>query len=534
MQQLTNSHGTLNPLLLLKNFSDSSSFNTRQIKEYHDQLLFLKAFPPNKKTEAAANCELEKIASVTKQAKPSLYSGLCGDGIAHTEIICNYSLTLTTWLTEKFTHSVSLHSSGADAETIRNTLQLLCPFAEFEKITQGNMSLAGRIKAITGIIHPTAQLAWLLNIFTNSKLTLLLKEELFRQLKIFIRWKIGSPGWSRTFLHFNTGKTFYQPNIIRRVNLNKIINKKINYPNTLSGTQQKDLNDVIKTSLALLCRETDPVTYSDEGAVQLFNMGRGIDIALLYLQKDKRLSLESYIGYMAFKNGLPVSYGGGWIFGNRCKIGINIYPAFRKGESALLFSNILRLYSQYFKLDYFHVNPYQFGKGNPEGIKSGAFWFYYRLGFKPVEKDIKLLAQTEWNKMLTNKNHRTPVPVLKKFTSCPVALHLNKKPVIPITAPELSSAISNHINKFYNGIRQEAVKQGLKKLKNKVNFHGFNKTTALVCLIADASKSLTINEKKDLVKTLMLKNNKKEADFIFGLQKCKAFWKLLKAIKINE
>ena len=37
----------------------------------------------------------------------------------------------------------------------------------------------------------------------------------------------------------------------------------------------------------------------------------------------------------------------------------------------------------------FVVKPYQFGKGNPEGLKSGAFWFYYRLGFRPVRDDIR-------------------------------------------------------------------------------------------------------------------------------------------------
>lgn len=107
---------------------------------------------------------------------------------------------------------------------------------------------------------------------------------------------------------------------------------------------------------------------------------------------------------MAFKNGIPVSYGGGWILGTSCKIGVNIYPAFRKGESAWMFCQVLRLYHQNFKVSYFYVNPYQFGKGNPEGLKSGAFWFYYRLGFRPVQTDINVLSKTEWKKINTDKN----------------------------------------------------------------------------------------------------------------------------------
>ena len=33
----------------------------------------------------------------------------------------------------------------------------------------------------------------------------------------------------------------------------------------------------------------------------------------------------------------------------------------------------------------FVVEPSQFGGTNKEGLLSGAFWFYYRLGFRPID-----------------------------------------------------------------------------------------------------------------------------------------------------
>ncbi|NJM51440.1 MAG: hypothetical protein HC843_11690, partial [Sphingomonadales bacterium] len=64
---------------------------------------------------------------------------------------------------------------------------------------------------------------------------------------------------------------------------------------------------------------------------------------------------------------IPVAYGGGWVFGDRCEIGINVFDDFRGGESALLFGQILRVYRHHYRVRRFLVDPFQFGAGNREG-----------------------------------------------------------------------------------------------------------------------------------------------------------------------
>ena len=65
-------------------------------------------------------------------------------------------------------------------------------------------------------------------------------------------------------------------------------------------------------------------------------MGRGLTIALYALAPAYRLAFDSYVGFMAFRNGAPLAYGGAWTFPGRSKIGINIFPAQRGGESGWL------------------------------------------------------------------------------------------------------------------------------------------------------------------------------------------------------
>ena len=38
-----------------------------------------------------------------------------------------------------------------------------------------------------------------------------------------------------------------------------------------------------------------------------------------------------------------------------------------------------------FGCDSFAIDPYQLGHHNAEGLSSGAWWFYYKLGFRPID-----------------------------------------------------------------------------------------------------------------------------------------------------
>ena len=45
------------------------------------------------------------------------------------------------------------------------------------------------------------------------------------------------------------------------------------------------------------------------------------------MRPDRRGPLDSHVGMMLFKNGVPVAYGGGWPFAGSCRIGVNVFAA---------------------------------------------------------------------------------------------------------------------------------------------------------------------------------------------------------------
>ena len=97
--------------------------------------------------------------------------------------------------------------------------------------------------------------------------------------------------------------------------------------------------------------------------------------------------------------------------------GFNLYYTFREGETAWLFGRILRLMRQLLGVTVFSIDPYQVGHENEEGIESGAFWFYRKLGFRPVRTELMKLALAEQQRIAGNRGYRTPVRTLRKLAA---------------------------------------------------------------------------------------------------------------------
>jgi hypothetical protein len=206
----------------------------------------------------------------------------------------------------------------------------------------------------------------------------------------------------------------------------------------------------------MLGRETDAITHADAHGVRHFRLGRGAAIALYSMRASARPPLDSHVGFMLFKNGVPIAYGGGWPFLGACKIGVNIFAPFRGGESASLFCQVLRTYRHCFAVERFAVEPYQFGAGNPEGIRSGAFWFYYRLNFRPVDPGLARLAASEFAKMAADPRYRSPPAILRRFARDDLEWSVTPRPRAGCEPADLSRAVTAWIDTAHGGDRAAA------------------------------------------------------------------------------
>lgn len=521
-----------------------TSFNKASLLiEYNDYLLFHKAFPSSPDMLDLVQSELERVAAISAKMYNQGKLQLEGSALAGTEITGFFGLDICNWLSQRFPGNISLYSVDADADTVISILQLIMPGVEYQHITQGPEKGLARLRKLTGIKDSTVLLNWVLGLFNDSRLEQNIKEDLFLRMKIFCCWKLDEPGFNRSMLALPVDQYFFQEEMIRRPDAVKILKQPVGDPVALGKKETLQLLDTIRGSLSFLYRETDPFSFADLSELQLFDMGRGMQIALVGMRKGKRLSLESYIGFMAFKNGVPIAYGGGWIWGQRCKIGVNIYPAFRKGESAWQFAQIMRLYYQNCGVRHFIVKPYQFGKDNPEGLKSGAFWFYYRFGYRPMDKAISETAEKEWDRIQSDKSYRTPVTLLRHFTGSAMEWKISKQSFPASDAGVISKGITDMINSRYQGNRWLAINScsnEMNKLlkgnmKNKPVSNKGNIVWENWCLLAgymNFLKGWTSAEKKEFLRLIQLKQSGKEIEYVCALQEMGRLWKEIKTFTI--
>lgn len=381
----------------------------------HDALLFVLAHPPDARVRRHAEACLHALcrhvsAATGRSAK--LAGQLANSGLTGTVVEADFSYPVACWLAQSFPGQVELGGLEADAAltqlVIRNGLLPI----EHERLEREHHPLLTWLRRL-GAAHPTAQLRALLGLIASATDDERMREYVFASLGVVTRWRLGPSAPSLSRARSLPRSIFHGRDWRRDVALRAWLRRPLPPPAALDARQRRRLLDAARGVLACLRRETDPVTYADGRGVTLFRLERGVDVALFPMRRPYRLGLESYVGYLAFRNGIPAGYGGGWVFGYRCKIGINVLPFMRGGESAFLLAQLMRVYARHYGPRVFFVEPYQIGLGNPEGIRSGAFWFYYRLGFRPVQADLARLAAEEFRTLAASRGQRSPVAVLR-------------------------------------------------------------------------------------------------------------------------
>src|SRR5438067_9278863 len=185
----------------------------------------------------------------------------------------------------------------------------------------------------------------------------------------------------------------------------------------LSHSEGERILDLARETSAVRYRELHGFTFGDPTKVLKAHLGRGVDIFVIGVSPEYRLPLRAYHAALIFKNGVPIAYFEGLSIFERLESGFNLYYTFREGETAWLFGRILRLMRQLFGVTVFSIDPYQVGHENEEGIESGAFWFYRKLGFRPVKPGLLKLTEAEEAKVNNNPNHRTSATTLRKLAA---------------------------------------------------------------------------------------------------------------------
>jgi hypothetical protein len=220
-------------------------------------------------------------------------------------------------------------------------------------------------------------------------------------------------------MRLGTNKIFYHdgPLISRReVSLARELEESPALPlNELSPSEGETVLDLGRDTMAVRYRELRGFTYGDPRHVVRAAAGRGVEFVIWGLPPERRLSLLGYHAVLIVKNGAPIGYAESLALFERSEIGLNLFYTFRDGESAWIFARLLRFLRQYLGVTVFSIEPYQLGSHNEEGIEAGAFWFYRKLGFRPIQSQIARMVAAQERILADRPNYRTPTRILRQL-----------------------------------------------------------------------------------------------------------------------
>jgi hypothetical protein len=434
----------------------------RALGEWHDLLLFVLAHPHTSDATALATQALEAVGASAAAMVASAEDSLTGSGIVGTPVSATLSLPLVTWLVETHPGRVGVASCDADAEVVRDVLRVVLPPEERECVDLLTHLDGGALLAATFGDAPAPQLERLLATLAARVPHAALAAHLFASLRLAVR--LYDRAIARTWLRAPADAPWWSAGPLRRaVDVAAVCRAPAPRPVRLTARAAEALVAAARRQLAVLERETDPITFA--GAVALFDCGDGLRIALQALAAAHRLPFDSYVGFMAFRNGVPLAYGGAWIVPGRSKIGINVFDAMRGGESAWFFAQLLRVYHHAYDVRVFEVENYQLGHGNAEGMRSGAFWFYYRLGFRPVDAMLVREAEHAFAGLRRTPPRAVPRSVLRRLVAAGLELSLGPDPVPPLDTAALTLAVQRHVVRTHAGDRARAAAHAERRLR---------------------------------------------------------------------
>jgi hypothetical protein len=497
-----------------------------EILRLHEQLCFLRAYPDDRAVLAQVERMLDRFAQRFDLARHS--AELADTGIAGTEIYYRFYWVTADWLARHWPDNLSIDwVEFEQQERLFEILDLLLPYTETTGLDLVDYSLHQWIEHLKGPAETDA--AFLIGRFQGLAAETPVRERLYEQLDVPLRLAPGDDTPSRTRAKLAGARVVFQtgPLAHGRPSLRREIARSPQSLRSVTARRGAELIDLAREAMATRSRDLDAFAHADARDARLATFERGLQFAILGLRPERRLMLETSYGMITLKNGVPMGYALASSLFRSTEVAYNVFDTFRGGEAAWVFARLLALVRHLFGSDTFSIDPYQLGHGNEEGLRSGAWWFYYKLGFRPRDPGVRRLVRTELARMQRNPRHRSSLATLDKLSAEYVFLHTGRPRKSVMGQVDLGNVglrVSSYLAQHFGADREaglEACSRQAAKLLGLRTFRGWSpgerlawqRWSPLVLVLPGVAK-WTRAEKRALIEIVRAKGARRESSFV--------------------
>ena len=501
--------------------------------QLHEILCFLRAYPDDPEILALTEDALAKFALrvdlVQANSSSAERKKLRDSGIVHTTVYYPYPYEMARWLVEHFPQDVELDwedESGLDK--VRAILPFVVTYLENDALDDERVSLWEWMKAAKGSSQ-VSDLQWLLNALNRSTLPPEVVRHLYNDAELLLGWKLREATASRTLAKFPPERIIYQKSPLLRAEADfwRTVQEPLPVLTPLAQETGETLIHLFRCALSVRHREFHPLLHANPQDVWMTSTQRGLRIVLVGVLPEFRLPLEGYYSFLVLKNGIPVGYGGGAPLLDRLEFAGNIFETFRQGESIFVFSQVFRAFYQLCGSRSFLVPRYQVGHENAEALSSGAFWFYYKLGFRPEQPDILRLSEQERSRVTADPSYRSSSKMLARLAQSDLAFHLTSKgnqDCHALRPADLALLVTKYIQERGGGDRATAVRAATKRVARSLGIadrrrwpapeqRALERLSPLLVLMPDLAR-WSPSEKRALIQIVKAKGGPRESEYV--------------------
>ncbi len=493
----------------------------------HECLCFLRAYPDDAATLSIVERTLARFARRPDVRKHR--EALADSGVAGTPIDYSFYWATARWLARNWPERLSIDWSEFEGQDrLHELLPLLVTPSEAPALDEFDYTTREWIARLRQPGESDAALV--IRLFERIPADNFWREQLFESLDTPMRISPGRDTPCRTTARFETaGPVHFQTAALSRdrPKLARAIARRPSAVRSLSAARGRRLIDLAREAMVTRSRDLDVFANADPRDVRLVDCGGGLQFACIGVRPERRLLLESVYGFLTLKNGVPIGYVlASALFGSS-EIAYNVFETFRGAEAGKVYGCVLSMARQLFGSENFSIDPYQLGHHNPEGLGSGAWWFYYKFGFRPRDAAVRRVLRGELRRMRADPSHRSSLATLKQLVVAPLFWYSGEERgdiLGRFPLGRIGLAVSGYLTRRFGGRRQHGLRTCEREAAELLGVRSMGEFSAgervawrrwsPLLLILPGIASWSARERRELVRVVRAKGGRRESDFV--------------------
>lgn len=404
----------------------------KQVRRLHEALCFLRAYPDNATVLRQVEAMLRRFDA--RRDLRAHREALADSGIAGTSTSYPFFYPTARWIAARWPDAFRLDRGDAVAgESIGKVLPALLSPLEAHGLREAHLAGYPALDAVRGARPDATYFVERIAAMPGDEAT---REALYDLVNpSCVLDGAGTP--SRTKAIYAGGPRAWQARPLRhaRPDLRAETVRPPRSLRKLSLSDGRALVTLAREAMITRQRDLDAFAHGHDADVWLADDGGGLAFALIGTRPERRTALAAIYGGLTLQNGVPVGYSQADFLGRAAAVSFNTFETFRGGESAHTLARLLATLHAFAGATSFSIEPYQLGEGNDEGIESGAWWFYYKLGFRPRARAAVKLARAEIERLRVRPGHRSSPATLRQLAAHHLHFELDPARPAPLVLP---------------------------------------------------------------------------------------------------